>query len=196
MWHLNYTAVEGRITSVSKTKSNGSVAGIAAMSNSQMFGFSFLLGQALVTSVNTLSTNFDDFIDNVSRNMARNYLSPIAGQASPRPAELVQIRTEKIVTEVPKTAVWLLASANIIYIILAVVLAIIAWSTTSPDVYQLRTRLSVVGLAAQLFEGTFAERAVKDEKDLFENHDAPKGEQKRVMVRKTEWGGTAFGVVQ
>ena len=158
----------------------------------QTFGYSSLPLQYSQIQANGLAKNVSHFAQLLSQGMARQYLVPIVAQSSPRPALLVQSRSSKIVTKVPKSALWILVIANLLYAILAIILAILALLVTSMDIHQLRTRLSVTGLAAHLFEGEYAERDVKDEKDLFEKGDV----SKRVGVRRTEAGGATFSVVK
>jgi hypothetical protein len=161
---------------------------------SEMFTFSYTLSGVLIAGVNALATSADDFLTRISRGMAKDYVAPIATQTSPRPALLVQSRISKIVSRVPKSALWLLVTANLLYIFLAVSLTALALMVTSMDVYQLRTRLSVVGLASQLFEGAFSGRAVKDERQLFDSRNGAMDGQKRVRVKKDTEGGTMFEV--
>jgi hypothetical protein len=195
VWDLNYTAIDGAVTSVTKAKSNGTVSGIASMLMSEMFPYSYALSETLVSSAFASAANLDDLIVGMTRGMARNYIAPIGSQSTSRSALSVQTRVTKIVSRVPKIALWLLVSTNILYTILAISLAILALLVASPDTYQLRIRLSGVGLAAQLFEGAFSERAVKNEKELFENQG--KGlDEKRVKVSNIQRQGTAFEVIK
>ena len=184
--------VDSKISRITRTPSNGTVAGISSMAMAQTFGYVSLSLQYIQAQANGLAKSVFDFAQLFSHGMARAYLAPIAAQASPRPALSVQSRSSKIVTKVPKSALWILVIANLLYAILAIILTILALLVTSMDIHQLRTRLSVTGLAAHLFEGEYAERDVKDEKDLFEKGDI----LKRVGVRRTETGGATFSVVK
>ena len=166
------------------------------MTMSQMFGKSDLLLEYARTVSSTVAKSVDDFAQTFSRTMAHQYLGPIASQTSPRSALLVQTRNSRIVSKVPKSALWILVTANLLYIILAITLAILAFLVTSMDVYQLRTRLNVTGLAAQLFEGPHAERKVRNDKDLFETPNRVESGLNRVRVYRTETGGTSFEIVK
>jgi hypothetical protein len=166
------------------------------MAMADMFLFGVTSKSAVVSEVNYLATNMDEFMQFYTRGMSRAYLSPLGAQSSPRPALLVQSRNSRIVSQVPKAALWLLVTANLLYIILAISLTVLALLVTSMDVEQLQTRLNVTGLAAQLFEGAYAGRQVRDEKELFEASARVDGGVKRVGVQRTRTGGTTFEVVE
>ena len=161
-----------------------------------MFRFSTVLLEYARTEASVVAKSLDEYVQIFSRSMASKYLAPIAGQVSSRPALLVQTRSSRIVSKVPKTALWILITANILYIILAITLAILALLVMSTDVYQLHTRLNVTGLAAQLFEGPYAEQKVKDNKELFQMPAKVDGGLNRVRIHRTATGGTKFSVVK
>ena len=107
----------------------------------------------------------------------------------------VQTRSSKIVSKVPKSALWLLIVANFLFAALAIALTILALSVASADVHQLHARLNVVGLTAQLFEGDHAEGMMREEEDLFGEHSEQVGQVKRVGVSKSTRGGVRFVVM-
>lgn len=113
---------------------------------------------------------------------------------SARPAVLAQTRTSKVITKVPVAALWLLVLANAIYALLGIALATMALVYTNPSVHQVYTRLSITGIVAQLFEREYAERAVESEESLFRENVEKDAEVKRVGVRRTDTGGSAFAV--
>jgi hypothetical protein len=166
------------------------------MTMSEMFGFGFPAREYALAEANYLAKSVDEFLQFYTRGLARTYLSPLGAQSSSRPALLVQSRSSQIVSKVPKAALWLLVAANLLYTILAISLTVLALLVTSMDVEQLQTRLNVTGLAAQLFEGAYAGRQVKDEKELFEASARVDGGVKRVGVQRTRTGGTTFEVVE
>ncbi|KAF2736476.1 hypothetical protein EJ04DRAFT_160100 [Polyplosphaeria fusca] len=120
VWDVNYTVINNSVASVSKTKSNSSTAGIASFPMSELVPFGYVLSETVVLGANALSNSAEDFRRRASRGMAKNYLAPIAAQSSPRPAHLVQSRDSRIVSRIPKAALWLLFTANVLYIILAI----------------------------------------------------------------------------
>jgi hypothetical protein len=196
VWNVNYTFVDSRVNIISRELSNGTVAGIASMAMAEMFDHGVTSREVVVSEANYMATNMDEFLQSYTRGLARSYLAPLGAQSSPRPALLVQSRNSRIVSQVPKAALWLLVTANLLYIILAISLTVLALQVTSMDVEQLQTRLNVTGLAAQLFEGAYAGRQVRDEKELFEASARVDGGVKRVGVQRTLTGGTTFEVVE
>jgi hypothetical protein len=196
VWNVDYTFVDSRVNIISQELSNSTVAGIASMTMADMFHFGLTIRENVLSEANYLATNVDEFVKFFTRGMARAYVVPLGPQSSPRPALLVQSRNSRIVSQVPKAALWLLVTANLLYIILAISLTVLALVVTSMDVQQLQTRLNVTGLAAQLFEGAYAGRQVRDEKELFEASARVDGGVKRVGVQRTRTGGTTFEVVE
>jgi hypothetical protein len=152
--------------------------------------FEEVRGQASV-----LATTSKEFVDIFSRGSSRALLFPFAGQVEARPALLVQSRSSKIVSKVPKAAVWLLVVSNLLFLLLAIGLTIFALvvSSKDPNVHQVHTRLGVSGLASQLFEEGYGQRKVKDSVELFEEHTQDDEKlYKKVRVEITAEGGAQF----
>jgi hypothetical protein len=141
------------------------------------------------------ATTSKEYVDIYSHGISQALLFPFAGQVERRPALLVQSRSSKIVSKVPKAAVWLLVVSNILFLLLAIGLTIFALVVSSKDqnVHQVHTRLGVSGLASQLFEEGYGQRKVIDSDELFEEHTQDDGKlHKRVRVEITAEGGAQF----
>jgi hypothetical protein len=142
-----------------------------------------------------IATTSKEFIDIYARGASRALLFPFAGQVEARPALQVQSRSSKIVSKVPKAAVWVLVVSNILFLSLAIGLTIFALvvSSKDPDVHQVHTRLGVSGLTSQLFEEGYGQQKVKDSKELFEEHTQDDEKlYKKVRVEITAKGGAQF----
>jgi hypothetical protein len=142
-----------------------------------------------------LARTSKEFVETYSQGVSRALLLPFAGQVEPRPALLVQSRSSKIVSKVPKAAVWVLVVSNILFLSLAVGLTVFALvvSSKDPDVHQVHTRLGISGLASQLFEEGYSQRKVKDSEELFEEHTQDDEKlYKKVRVEITDEGGAQF----
>lgn len=140
-----------------------------------------------------LQTSPENFIDVWTAEVTKVLALPLAGQTSPRPAELVQRRVSKVVTKMPISALWILVTANMAFVGLGLGLAVMALLSTSENVYQVQARLGVAGLAAALFEKVHFERVVRSDTDLFAENAAEKsGYIKKVGVKRTDTGGTIF----
>jgi hypothetical protein len=184
--------VGGAVTSISKQKSNGSIAGISSMSSQGTANFLAPLFSSASATANILQTSPQTFIDTWIKAVTSVLSYPLAGQSSSRPAELVQQRVAKVVTKLPISALWILVVANMSYALLGLVLAILALMTNSPDVHQVQARLGVAGLTASLFERVYSEKVVRSDTELFAEHGAKTGYVKKVGVRRTDTGGSAF----
>ncbi|KAF2266170.1 hypothetical protein CC78DRAFT_160888 [Lojkania enalia] len=195
VYDVEYTVLGGLVTSMSKQKSNGSIAGISSMSSMATANFLMPAISKATASANFLQKSPQEFIDYWVSEMTSVLALPIATQTSPRPSELVQRRVSKLVTKMPISALWILVTANMAFAVLGLVLAILALVATSPNVHQVQARLGVAGLAAALFEKTHSERVVRSDTDLFaENVGDESGFVKKVGVRRTDTGGSAFTV--
>lgn len=162
----------------------------------QMWGYADRFYTPASDEANIIPKTVKEIIDTYSRAVSRLSLIPLASQTTPQPALLVQSRGSKVVSKVPKAAVWTLVVANMLFALLALGLTLFALTTWSPDIHQLYTRLSITGLIAQLFEGSYAHRHVKDDEELFREHAGVKEEAKRVGIEKTASGGVVFRLVQ
>ena len=165
------------------------------MPNAQVWGYTGSFTNNAIGGANAIAHSEDEFTQYYQRELSRYYAMSLATQLSERPAFLVQTRSSKIVSRVPKAALWLLVTANLIFALVAISLTALAISVVSSDVHQVRLRMSIAGLTAQLFEGEHAERKVKEEEDLFEEHQSGISDVKRVGVSRTTKGGVKFNVI-
>jgi hypothetical protein len=194
VWDVTYTASGDNITSLTKTLSNGSTAGIASMPGARIFG---VLANVFQDSATGPLSRVDPagFISTFEVGMAKSFSYPLASQLSGRPVLLAQVRTSKVVTKIPAAAVWLLVVANLGYAALGAVLAVWAITKTTPAIHQVQIRLGVAGLASALFDREQFERKAATDEGLFEEKArVGVGLGKRVGVKQTETGGSSFEV--
>jgi len=126
--------------------------------------------------------------------MSTIFALPLVVHTVPADSILVQTRARKIMTRAPVAAVWLLVLANLFFAVLGIGLAIMAWRTADQDIYQVRTRLGVPGLAAALFERNSENRIVKSDKELFQENDKDGLPLVLVGVQHTVTGGMAWSL--
>ncbi|KAF2726617.1 hypothetical protein EJ04DRAFT_571109 [Polyplosphaeria fusca] len=194
-WDITYTAIGGKIASMSRQKSNGSVAGMASMASSSAMGISSDILDRALARASSSAESPQQFIDRLAYGISQSFIVPIATQLSPRPALLAQRRISKVMTKIPTVAICLLVLANGLYALLGMGLAVLALIRTSPAVHQVQTRLSVTGLVAQLFEPERSRCAVGSESDLFSGSSgAGIAAVKRVGVKRTDTDGSVFVV--
>ena len=194
VWDIQYTAIGHEIASLTATKSNGSVAGIASLPGVSALMFIQNQYDRALQYASSSAISMQTFIDAYALELSRIRSYSLATQMSPRPALLAQTRVSKVITRVPVAALWLLVLANTIYTLLGLTLAIMALVYTSPSVHQVFTRLSITGIVAQLFEKEYAEREVDSDDMLFRENVDKDAKIRRVGVRRTDTGGSAFAI--
>jgi hypothetical protein len=192
--------VSRRASEISRKKSNGTLAGISSMVT--LPSLYYMPGQfddVLREASLELSTPAS-FLAAIEIGMSKVQTLPLAAQTIGREARLVKRRVSKVITSLPKAALWGLVVANMLFSLLGFTITVMALMATSPSVHQVRIRLSVAGLVAQLFETQHSERAVDDDVDLFKKGPTGDGERDgggavKVGVRRTDTGGSLFTIV-
>jgi hypothetical protein len=165
------------------------------MSSASMFQILEAWFDAARDKASVLTTTSTEFVDLYSRGVSHVLLLPFAGQVEARTALLVQSRSSKIVSRVPKAAVWVLVVSNFFFLSLTIGFTVFALivSSKDPNVHQVHTRLGVSGLASQLFEERYGQQKVKDSEELFEEHTQDDEKlYKKVRVEITAKGGAQF----
>jgi hypothetical protein len=144
------------------------------------------------------SRNFTELHDYVAiweLYISKAFTMPLVMHTVPSSPTLVQKRIISIITELPAAALWLLVIANLLFTMLGLVLATLAIRATSPEVHQVHTRLTTVGLAAQLFDWQHARKAAKRDSELFKENVRKDGKiavRKHVSIRSASPGGAEF----
>lgn len=175
---------------MNKSKSNGTVSGIASMAN--MPRYSLVLSEASRVA-NVEADSVESYVKLYESESSRSIITPLAGQTSPRAALLVQKRTSQIVTKLPFSALWLLVTANFLFVVLGFAMAILALMSGSADVHQVRSQLGISGLVAQLFGKQDCERSGRSDSDLLKEMSVDGGDLKRrVTVKVADKGNVRF----
>ncbi|OCL02407.1 hypothetical protein AOQ84DRAFT_392979 [Glonium stellatum] len=167
VWDVAYDVVAGEVVNLNLNISNSSATGIVSMSQLPPWGvFSGSWGNA-VLRMSQISTSVEDMSNFFALEASRLYVSSFAGQSSPRLAVRAQARDLILVTKVSKAALWTLVTSNLFYALIGIILTVFALLTTSNNVRQVQTRLSIPGLVSKLFEKPYSERSVRDNRTLF-----------------------------
>jgi hypothetical protein len=191
---MTYVKVRGQITSLTKSASNGSTAGMASMPGTRFVGTLANVFQDLSTGPESRSSP-SAFISAFEIGMSKAYSFPLASQLSSRASLSAQVRSSKVVTRLPVAALWTLVVANVGFAILGVGLAIWAMRLASPAVHQTQMRLGVAGLAAALFDRETFEQSARGDNGLFsEKSERGAVDAKRIGFKQTETGGSTFAV--
>jgi hypothetical protein len=193
--------INNEVTSLIPILSNGSVAGIvsmpsgtfaAATSNSANRVFQEVNREQSQLTPSTLQNRYEI-------EMSKAMIQSLVVHSVPAPANAVQLRRNEVITRLPALALWLLVAGNILFVLLAIAMAVCAIKFSSQEVHQAQLRLSSAGLAAQLFGPDTAQRAARDDFELFHgaevgDADAPEKTNSSVDIRSTALGGAEFVV--
>ncbi|KAJ4288110.1 hypothetical protein N0V90_012127 [Kalmusia sp. IMI 367209] len=194
VWDMTYVKAGGKITSLTKSRSNGSMAGMSSMPGTRFIGTLANVFQDESTGPEARSSP-SAFIRSFEIGMSKSYSYPLASQLNSRASLLAQFRTSKVVTKLPIAALWTLVVANVGYAVLGLALAIWAMKRANPDVHQVQMRLGVAGLAAALFDREKFEQSAHADDSLF-TEKSKEGEidVKRIGFKRTNTGGSTFAV--
>jgi hypothetical protein len=193
VWDIKYRVVDGKVDVTDRVLSNSTVTGMSSMSTSPYLGLTARWWVSLAHEAKLMGIDTPTHVGNWSRIASQKLIAPFAGASINQPATHAQTRALRVVTKVPKVAVWILIAANMLFTLLAFVTAVVALKSTSTDVHQVHTRLSISGLAAQLFEQKQAQHKVIRPAQLFEKHaEETPGRSQTVRIQRTENGGTMF----
>jgi hypothetical protein len=183
-----YTAVGGKVTSITKHLSNSTTAGIAIGPTLKSFGFitprTFIAAQRANTTPDLKS-----WLEAYAYSMSKVYMAPLAIHTVSEFDLIAQTRETRIISQLPAAALWLLVIANMGYVTLALVIALVAWRASNDAVNQVRVRLSVGGLSAALFEDGSEHRVVGAENKLFHEAEHEGKPLVKVVIQPTGTGG-------
>ena len=188
--------MNGNVTYVEGKLSNSTTTGIVSMLTMGQWGLYNTDNGQLASELNYSVGSALEFPFEFGRGISRLLASAFATSTVPRPALSVQSRQLKVVTKVPKFAIWILILMNLMFALLGIALGISAWFLTrTMDIHQVHTRLNFTGLTAQLFEKDKSEKQVRRDRDLFgHNREASVDAGKRVAIEPTLGKGVTFAV--
>jgi hypothetical protein len=127
--------------------------------------------------------------------MSKAFAVPLVAHTVPTSPSIAQRRVSSIITKLPVVALWLLVTANLLFAVFGLVLAVLAIRAASPEVQQAHTRLTTAGLAAQLFDWQHARKEARNDRELFQEtaeKDSKETFRKGVSVKCTAPGGAEF----
>jgi hypothetical protein len=191
VFDVTYSVVDGVVTNMSKQLSNSTVVGISTGMTLDNFGdYSEMSDELpfLIYSATTLET----YLRIYELEMSRILAMPLAVHTVPETSPASQLRTKRIVAKVSVAALWLLVLANMLFAVLATVVAFMAWRASSEKIHQVQSRLGIAGLAAALFDYESSRGCVESSKELFRENHPDACPEVAVGVRKTQLGGATF----
>jgi hypothetical protein len=186
--------VGGKVTSITKALSNGTITGLTIMSLVETLGFARNLHDTAMRRASQ-AHSLQSWFETYELGMSKAFTAPLAVHTVPRDSIRAQKRTSKVITKVPAASLWLLVLVNMAFAGLALAVAVVALrAARDADVHQVHVRLGTPGLVAALFERHAEERVVKEDSGVFQENDVDRKAPVEVGVQKTTQGGIAWTV--
>lgn len=196
IYDMNYTSINGSLSTLEYTTSNASVTNIFQGTISITdFGIAYLQEAATLAG---LSTSSEDIASQMALSFSKAILAAGAQTVQASPAIAAQERSSLIVARVPKGPLFTVVVLDLLFVVIGIAFSILALVSSSgdqnADVRDVQARLSVAGLVADRFEGRYAREPITDLKEGFEEFGAGVvGGGRVVLDATTAAGGWAFG---
>ncbi|KAK5557546.1 hypothetical protein LTR46_004574 [Exophiala xenobiotica] len=188
-YDIEYDSINGTVTRFVATPSNASVANIWQLPMAQAnVAQSNLQTAALIAA--TTATNAQDLADQYALAYSKAALGVGAQSVQLAPALAVQQRSSFLVTRLPTAPLFCLIAANLAFVLLGTALTYVAISTSGGEVRDIQSRLSIVGLVADRFEGNKASAPAVGVDQLFEEYQGTSSSV--VAIERTMAGGYGF----
>lgn len=187
VYDITYDFVNGSVTRFDTKRSNESVTNImqATMSTVQD-PLKPYLQQAASYAATTYTVNeLESFL---SLSYSKAAMSAFSQVLQRQPTIHAHIRRSFIVARIPKSALWCLIVANLLFAATGAVLAIIVLATPNQETRDAQARLSVAGIIADQFEQTFTTEPVEKIEQLFREYHGL--DSIRIGLRETSQGMT------
>jgi hypothetical protein len=188
-----YTSVNGTITDYSTQRSNSSTTNVVMSTQGYtQIGDPFILQR----------TSLDVWQSHTAQEIANNFayiysqtaLAAAGGAFVPRPALEAQLRSSILVAKVSKAPLACLLLANLLLVLLAILLTVVAFRALDDDVGDVQARLSIDALVAAQFETNGSESMVEHIHDMFDEHKGLGGP--RVGAKRTVLNGWSLGIIR
>ena len=147
LYDIYYESVNNTITRFWPLQSNASVANIAQSTAS----LTDLLEPSLqaAASFATFSDGSQELADMIALAYSRAAMAGFSGAVDSIPAEVAQQRTEKIVSRVPAAPLFALVASNVLFVVVALVLATMTLRVHGREATDVQARLSNFGLVGE-----------------------------------------------
>lgn len=197
VWDATYHKLNGRLDGLDLKLSNLTVSMIisnALFEPSFAGDYGRMLLQQAWTLTGASSSTSTRLAQNFANRVSQVSAAQLAGQVSPRVTLKEQIRSQPIVTRVPKTPFWIHIGVNLLYAMVGLTLTVLAILAVrnNLEVQQIQTRLSLPGLIAELFEKPHCERAAMSSKELF--RESEEAARSRISLTKTAARGWRYSL--
>lgn len=169
LYDVYYESVNNTITRFWPTQSNASVANIA-QSTASLTDLLEPYMQA-AASFATFSDGSQELADKIALAYSRAVMAGFSGAVNPIPAEVAQRRTEMLVSRVPAAPLFALIVSNLLFVVAALVLAIMTLQLHGREATDAQARLSNVGIVSQWLEAAQTNEPSSRVEKWFEDTD-------------------------
>ncbi|KAL8685530.1 MAG: hypothetical protein Q9218_007704 [Villophora microphyllina] len=198
-----YAWVNGSILDAQQGR-NGFYTSLAPPAYGAIYSAPFAIDTALghlalqgAAALAAYKTKPQDVADKFANEFSRAAMALTAGIMTPMPNMLEQSRNNtELLTRVPKAPLFFLIGLQAFYALASIAVAFLAILLTRPfEAQQVKSRLTVDGLAAGFFEaGPAQEKAIGDVDELYDEHAKreEKGDARhasKIGIKKTDAGG-------
>lgn len=176
------------VTNVTYTPSNESLGGTIVR---PMF-LDLSTVALILVSLSASSSTPSNLADAMANAISREMIGLNVGIMEPRTNLQEQTREEFLVARVPVAPLYSLIALTLLYAIVGMVLAVVAFKSALGETKEVQARLTVAGVVAEAFEESERVRKrVRQVDDLFAERDGP-GTSRRIGVVPAEEGGWRF----
>lgn len=192
LYDIEYDSSNGTITRFVTRLSNDSVANAWQSANALILDDpgAPILQQAAVLA--TFSDTTQELADKIALAYSKVALAIGSGAVMLSPALAAQERHSFLVTRVPAAPLFTLVIANLLFVLLGIILAVVALQSSGGEVREIQARLGIFGLVADRFEAQTGRDDVEKMENHFEEKDG-KGSMK-VAVDRNNGGGYTYKV--
>jgi hypothetical protein len=190
IYDATYSQVNGTVTRVVGSVSNGTVGGIFSGPINAFaggFGKNQLENGMHIAAFSNTSQGLANAFATV---FSQTTVGFAAGVMSPRPNTEEQTRNNLLIARVPKAPLYVLVLFDLIYAVLGIVLTGVALTVSGGGIAGVQAKLSVPGLVAEGFERHRVGRPAKKPEEFFEESEG--GGSGRVTVQRSILGGWIF----
>ncbi|KAF3920127.1 hypothetical protein AA313_de0202555 [Arthrobotrys entomopaga] len=188
LYEMQYVYSNASVTWASFSPANNSVTSLfLAPLIATSFGDLFL--QTSITAAGISNTS-QQIADKFAVSFGQVVLAATTGVLEPQINLQEQVRVQFLVARVPIAPLYTLVGANALYALLGLVIAIVALRSDPKLNNNVRERLSVMGLVANLFEFNRGKGYATQNRDLFDESQATRGSSRVGMVsnERLGWG--------
>ncbi|KAH0170985.1 hypothetical protein KCU67_g2386, partial [Aureobasidium melanogenum] len=185
---VTYDSVNGTISNFHGVLSNSSTVNIwqSAMAYTTV-GIPNLKQAA---SLAAMGDSSQKFTDDMALSFSKTALAIGSQSVERRPPLAVQSRFSFLAARVPAAPLYALVGANMLVVFVAITLTVVALVNSKGEVKEVQSRLSIIGLVADRFEGKAARLAVKDLDELFRESRGQK--TSRIGIDSAAEGGFGY----